>query len=135
MLLIKTYLGQSKIHGIGLFANEKIKKGQTIWVYNINVDLTFSPIKYRHLISIDHKVAEIVNNFAYKQNGNYVLCTDNMRHCNNDFNNPNVGESLNNPDIIFALRDIEVNEEITCDYRLSSDKDDHHVKMLCKEKK
>jgi len=34
MLLVKTKLKSSKIDGIGLFANEFIKKGTIIWKYH-----------------------------------------------------------------------------------------------------
>jgi hypothetical protein len=31
MLLVKTYLGKSKLHGLGVFAGQFIRKGTKIW--------------------------------------------------------------------------------------------------------
>ncbi len=42
MLLVKTKLGLSKIHGIGLFADENIKKGTIIWKFTPDFDLKFT---------------------------------------------------------------------------------------------
>ncbi len=39
MLLIKTKLDLSKIHGIGLFAGEDIPKGTIIWRFNSLIDI------------------------------------------------------------------------------------------------
>lgn len=39
MLLIKTKLDLSKIHGVGLFADEFIAKGTKIWEYRPNFGL------------------------------------------------------------------------------------------------
>lgn len=41
MLLVETYIGPSDIHGIGLFAAKKIKKGTSIWEYNQNTTQMF----------------------------------------------------------------------------------------------
>lgn len=42
MLLIKTKLELSKIHGVGLFADEFIAKGTKIWEYRPNFDKAFT---------------------------------------------------------------------------------------------
>lgn len=42
MLLVKTKIGHSKIHGIGLFANEFILKDTPIWKFVPGFDLEFS---------------------------------------------------------------------------------------------
>ena len=39
MLLIKTYLDKSPIHGVGVFANEFVKKGTVVWQFNPLVDI------------------------------------------------------------------------------------------------
>ena len=38
MLLVKTYLDKSSIHGVGVFAGETIRKDQKIWrlVYGLD---------------------------------------------------------------------------------------------------
>src|SRR2546429_2115830 len=39
MFLVKTRIGPSKIHGIGVFAEERIPKGQMIWVFDARIDV------------------------------------------------------------------------------------------------
>lgn len=39
MLLIKTKIGPSKINGIGLFADEFIPKGTSVWRFMPSLDL------------------------------------------------------------------------------------------------
>lgn len=42
MLLVKTVIKKSSIHGLGLFANQKIKSGQIVWKYNPILDKKIS---------------------------------------------------------------------------------------------
>ncbi len=42
MLLVKTKIGQSKIHGIGIFAEQFIPKGTVIWKFMSGFDLKVS---------------------------------------------------------------------------------------------
>ena len=42
MLYVKTKIGQSKIHGMGLFADQFIKKGTIIWKFTPGFDLKFT---------------------------------------------------------------------------------------------
>jgi len=39
MFLVKTRIGPSKIHGIGVFADERIPKGQMIWMFDARIDV------------------------------------------------------------------------------------------------
>ena len=54
MLRVKTYLDKSNIDGIGLFANENIKKGQILWQYVSNFDKEFSFDEYLKIIENAH---------------------------------------------------------------------------------
>jgi len=47
MLLIKTYLDKSPIHGIGVFAGEFIKKGTQVWEFNPLIDIILTPEQAR----------------------------------------------------------------------------------------
>jgi len=42
MLLVKTSIGPSKIHGIGLFATQFIPKGEVLWRFEPGFDLELS---------------------------------------------------------------------------------------------
>ena len=49
MFLVKTYLDRSRIHGIGVFAGEFIRKDTKIWRFVIGFDQYYSLKKFRRL--------------------------------------------------------------------------------------
>jgi SET domain-containing protein len=120
MILVKSKTGQSKIHGIGLFADEKIAKGSKVWEYTPGFDFSLTKEQVEKL-SIAAK--EQFLNYAYlsKDTGKYVLCSDDARFFNHH-KKPNVTckvpkkprfeEDLE----CFATQDIMEGEELTCDY-------------------
>jgi SET domain-containing protein len=118
MLLIKTKIGPSKINGIGLFADQFIPKGMITWKATPGFDLQYSPKDLEALPELA-KATVLKHAFLSKRTGLYVLCFDDARFFNHSFE-PNIGDE-DAPDtdegIDFALRDIEVGEELTCDYR------------------
>lgn len=120
MILVKSKLGPSKIHGTGLFAEEFIPKGTKIWEFIKGFDLSITKDEFSKL---SKPAQDDVLNYAYinKRTGNYILCSDDSRFFNHQ-ENPNVEclylEDDPNKDVVcFAKRDIEVGEELTCDYR------------------
>ena len=70
MLKVKTYLDRSGIHGIGLFAGEKIKANQHVWAFHPMVDLVLEPSQW---LTMEKEVAETsfaqVRQLAYKEGG------------------------------------------------------------------
>ncbi len=92
MLLVKTYLDRSAIHGIGLFAGERIRKGTVIWRRSPEIDLLLTAL------------------------GKFVLCGDDARF----FNHADAPNCHDIPDEgggpTVAARDIEAGEELTSDY-------------------
>lgn len=118
MLLIKTKLDLSKIHGVGLFADEFIAKGTKIWEYRPNFDKAFTE---EDLEELGELTREFVNTYAFKHKGKYYLCADNDRFfnhsdsCNCDAM-PNEENEL--PGATIALRDIHPGEELTCNYSI-----------------
>ena len=118
MMTVKTKLGLSDIHGIGIFADQFIPKGTIVWEFTPMLDIELSK-KY-----IDYS-PELVEKYLMKhcykspKTGRYVLCFDDTKYINHS-ENPNcadvggfIGEA---PDV--ALRDIQIGEEITLDYRI-----------------
>lgn len=103
MLLVKTYLDKSSINGIGLFANQFIPKGTLIW----DLDLNFDGIFYWPNDS------EFLKKYCYRDGDKYVLCVDDARFMNHS-DTPNTSNGTNHETI--ANRDIEIGEEITCNY-------------------
>jgi uncharacterized protein len=49
MLLVKTYVDRSAIHGLGVFAAEFIRKGTKIWRFVEGFDRAYSPKEFARL--------------------------------------------------------------------------------------
>jgi SET domain-containing protein len=116
MLLVKTYLDRSTIHGVGLFAAQNIPKGTVIWRLNRIVDLLLSE---RDLEALSLPSREQIKKYTYQDRflRQYVLCGDDARFFNHADGQPNC---LDLPDddggTTVASRDIREGEELTCDY-------------------
>lgn len=111
MLLIKTYLDKSKIHGIGLFAAEDILPGRTIWKEGF--ELTYTPEDFENLAEAEK---EFIREWGWldKNDNLYHLPLDNDRFINHDAN-PNT-KMLSNG-WLAAKTLILMGDEILCDYR------------------
>jgi hypothetical protein len=112
MLLVRTRIGPSTIHGIGVFAEERIKKGQSIWIFDSRID---ARVPISDLPTFPAPMQAFLRKHGYEEMHEgvhtIVLCGDHARHVNHS-DEPNVidGET----DV--AARDIEPGEEITCNY-------------------
>lgn len=118
MLLVKTKLAHSAIHGIGLFADEFIPKGTIIWKFNPVIDITLC---LDQIEKLSEPSCEQIKKYTYRSmiSGCYVLCGDDARFFNHS-TEPNcydVCESQEQ-DLTIARRDIEKDEELTSDYSL-----------------
>lgn len=118
MILVKTKIGPSSIHGTGLFAAELIPKGTAVWKFVPVFDHEY-PKDFTALLS--PVAQEQFLNYAYisKETGNYILCADDMRFINHSAN-PNVINIPNGEQegLDIAARDIFVGEELTYDYNV-----------------
>ena len=118
MLLVKTKVGVSGIHGLGLFADQFIPKGTPIWRFTPHLDITLSE---KELMSLPPLAQESIHHYCYHSavNGAYILPFDDARFFNHS-NKPNV-TSVDVPDdpegLEIASRDIAVGEELLCDCR------------------
>lgn len=110
MLTVRTSLRPSTIHGIGCFAEEPIQKGQVIWVFNSYMDIRL-PVD--DVQKFPDAIREFWQIYAYEELHNGIrtatLSCDFSRHMNHS-NRPNIHKGTT------ALRDIDVGEELTCDY-------------------
>jgi hypothetical protein len=75
MLLVKTELRPSGIHGLGVFAAEPVSKGERIWEFTPNLDLAFSSEVLTLLTPVQR---ERFLCFAYLdlRTKEYVYCVD-----------------------------------------------------------
>lgn len=111
MLLVKTNVAPSLIHGIGLFAAEEIRAGQVIWEYLDGFD------RYFHVSSLDGKseaFKEFFNRYAAKDGYYFQLDCDNTRFMNHS-STPNVSTGRGSEGMVASV-DIHIGDEITCNY-------------------
>ncbi len=111
MLLVKTMLKPSKIHGIGVFAAQNIRKGTVVWKFNPAIDKKFSEDEIALFPEVARKQ---VIHYSYRDaKGQMVLCGDDAR-----FFNHSDSPSCNDPDeeTTIATRDIKEGEELTSNY-------------------
>lgn len=116
MLLVKTKLDVSQIHGIGLFADSFIPKDTVIWKFNPLIDLVFTE---QQLEELAIEAREQIEKYSYRDISLdlYVLCGDDARFFNHS-ENPNCLDTYESESITFASRDINRGEELTCNYGL-----------------
>ena len=118
MLLVRTRLASSSVHGLGLFAVDRIRRGTTVWRFTAGFDLDLDPALVKEQPPI---FRETLLHYGYidPRLNRLILCCDNARFINHS-NVPNVGPNLAGDayGIDVALRDIEPGEEITVDYLL-----------------
>ena len=120
MLLIKTVVKASKIHGKGLFADQNIKKGRSVWTFNPSIDKKF-PMKM--VLKLPKAEQKSIKYYSYLNFRNeYVLCGDAAKYMNSS-DNPNttdivtlLDKFLGNEGVTVALQDIRKGEEITSRY-------------------
>jgi hypothetical protein len=110
MLLVKTYLDKSPIHGLGVFAGQFIRKGTKIWRFVEGFDRFYSPKQFAKL---PKPARDFIKQHGYRVDGEILLTADNDHHMNHS-DAPNT--YLRNGYAI-ARRTIRKGEEITNDYR------------------
>ena len=114
MLLVETFVGPSKIEGVGVFAVQRIRKGTLIWEYRPKLDLSFTKDE---LDEMPLSIRSLITRYAYPHHeieGLVIIESDNGRF----MNHADVPNTDFKPQIAaYALTDIEPGEEVTCDYR------------------
>lgn len=111
MTTIKTKLKETKNKGIGLFVDEFIPKGTLWWKEDLKYDKIISKEEYDSYSQIQK---EFFDTYIFiKKDGTMYMCGDNARFINHS-NTPNTGNIGND---CIVLKDIQKDEELTCDYR------------------
>jgi uncharacterized protein len=112
LLQVRTFIAQSRIEGVGVFAAEPIPRGALIWQFDPRFDRLVPMDEYR---SSPPLLRELFDRYAYPspdRSGFLVYETDNGRFMNH----------ADRPNTDFAgiggraLTDIAAGEELTCDY-------------------
>ena len=110
MLLVKTYLDKSKVHGLGVFAGQPIRKGAKIWRFVYGFDRFYTR---RRLAKLPKQARDYINLHGYQWKHEILLSMDYDTFMNHS-ENPNT--DFHNGFVI-ARNNIRKGEEITNDYR------------------
>lgn len=118
MLMVKTKVKPSRTHGMGLFADQDIKKGTVTWRFMPGLDLI---VPQDILLQISEPSRKQFLNYCYvdKYTKNFILCFDDERFINHS-EKPNIIQSDVEDETLgveIAARDIKKGEELLCDYR------------------
>jgi len=128
MLLIKTKIKQSPIHGVGLFADEFIPKGTEIWRFTPGFDTKFTR---EQILSFPDLLQRYMYKYCWRSQKSKLYCfsSDNGKYFNHS-DNPNVLSEYRDDEeevITVAIRDIQIGQEILDDYtsfEVTDDSDD-----------
>ena len=110
MMLIDTYLDKSKIHGVGVFSKENIKKGKRIKEVRPEFEIEFNK---ENLPKMPLSLAKFIDTHAYERclgSDTLVMGIDNEKYLNHS-DNPSVNDDG------IALKNINIGDEITIDYK------------------
>jgi hypothetical protein len=122
MLLVKTKIKESSIHGIGLFADQFIPKGTEIWKFTPGFDQKFT----REQILGFPKLLQIyICKYCWRSRKSNLYCfsADNGKYFNHS-ENPNVLSEYRDDEeevVTVATKDIEIGDEILDNYNSFGD--------------
>ncbi|HKO44470.1 MAG TPA: SET domain-containing protein [Pyrinomonadaceae bacterium] len=116
MLLVRTKLKASPIHGFGLFAAERVPAGQVIWRFTPGLD---AALPLENIFSQPLVIQGFISRYCSLDptRNCFIVYVDDARFINHSFQ-PNVWLDKQQ-DILIAAKDIESGEEITEDYSVT----------------
>jgi SET domain-containing protein len=129
MLLVKTRVKESKIHGLGLFADQFIPRGTEVWKFTPGFDLRFTR---EQILAFPETLQIYLYTYSWKSKKSKLYCfsSDNGKFFNHS-DNPNVLSEYRDGEeevVTIALRDIQIGEEITDNYNsFEQEKDEDNV--------
>lgn len=116
MLLVPTYLAPSQIHGIGVFAERHIAKGETVFLFDGRIDRIVRaesyaglPAQGKHFIDT---YCSTLGNGCFCLNGDNARFINHGRPSNLHFERAAELREYRGR----AARDIDADEELTADY-------------------
>ena len=119
MLVIRTYLDRSPIHGVGIFTSEFVKKGTRIWEHHPLMDFKLTPEQLNELPEPAREFVEIVAVPYPFGADNYWLSLDNCNYMNHS-------DTPNTEGLVIGVANVDIpkDTELTVDYY----KVDHRTK-------
>ncbi len=113
MIIVPTHLGNSPIHGPGVFASECISKGTRVWEFNPLLEIRFSEEEFQRLPPSARR--EIEMHLYQPEEGGLLYYESTMGKYMNPARDPNV--DFSDVGVAVATRDIQAGEQLTCDWR------------------
>ena len=117
MLMVKTKIKESKIHGIGLFADQFISKGTIVWKFTEGFDLKFTK---EQILNFPDLIQTYLYKYSWKskKSKRYCFSSDNGKYFNHSKTSNTLSQYYENEEevVITAIRDIGIGEEITDNY-------------------
>ena len=124
-LLVNTKVRPSSIHGMGLFADQKINKGDVVWEHSSVFDGWLND--YYLAIAPDSLRKHVDNFYCYDNElKSYILACDNINWINHS-GDPNLDSPTKY--IHYAKREIESGEELTLDYKQICDLEEEEIEF------
>lgn len=117
MILVKTQIKQSDIHGIGVFADEFIPVGTKVWEFTEGFDLKFNDDEILKL-PVHLKVFMCKYGWTGTKSNLHCLASDHGKFFNHS-TDPNTLSKYVDDEVevvTYAIRDINIGEEITDNY-------------------
>ncbi|MGO9255865.1 MAG: SET domain-containing protein-lysine N-methyltransferase [Bryobacteraceae bacterium] len=116
MLLVKTYIDRSRIHGFGLFAAEPIPQRTPVWSFTPGFDLELPP-SCLEMPTLEQRARLLHYGYLDPRLGSFILCSDDARFINHS-DAPNISPDFtaDRHGIDIAVREIAKGEEITAGY-------------------
>ena len=112
MLNVKTRLGWDEVKGITVIADQDIKQGDFVTIFDPSYDIIFEKTYIDHMPeSQRHFIENMAYEYEYGEDFKYILPFGHEPFMNHA-TNPNVDEYGR------ASRNIKSGEELTCDYVL-----------------
>jgi SET domain-containing protein len=132
MLLVKTKIKESEVHGIGLFADQFISKGTEIWRFTQGFDQKFTR---EQILGFPDLLQIYIYKYCWRSKKSKLYCfsADNGKYFNHSKNQNVLSEYRHNEEevVTIAIKDIEIGEEILDDY--SSFEDEKSEKSVLDE--
>ncbi|MBD8872007.1 SET domain-containing protein [Rhodanobacter sp. DHB23] len=117
MILVKHYVGQSRISGSGLFTAEPVRKGQVVYEFDYRfVQL----IADSEIEAMPEPMREAVYKYSYRGKGKDRLqgavyyCADDSRFMNHEDSPSTLW--IESDSVYVAARDLPADSELTCNY-------------------
>jgi len=115
MIHIKYKLNKSKLHGIGLFADEDVRKGQLVYSASPLLDVNISQEQFD---SLDEKEKREIKYWGFwdMQNNVWHVDFDNSKFINHSINATLTQDPKQKDAYLVATRNIRAGEELTQNY-------------------